>query len=213
MASAIGNKMDGFHSYAPQDGHGLAHDPLNSIVAPRPIGWISTLSNDGVANLAPYSFFNLFNYRPPIIGFASTGWKDSVRNIEATGEFVWNLVSEDLAPAMNATSASEPPEVDEFVLAGLAPAPSSRVKPPRVAASKVAFECRLSQFIRLRTADGADIDTWLALGEVVMIHIAHELIVDGVYDTLKSRPLLRGGGPADYFTIDESRRLRMTRPT
>lgn len=205
--------MAGFHSYAPQDGHGLVHDPLNSIVAPRPIGWISTLSATGIANLAPYSFFNLFNYRPPVIGFASTGWKDSVRNIQDTGEFVWNLVSEDLGPAMNATCASVPPEVDEFVLAGLAAAPSKRVKPPRVAASKVTFECRLSQFIRLQTADGAAIDTWLVLGEVVMIHIATELIIDGVYDTLKSCPLLRGGGPADYFTIDESKRLRMTRPT
>ncbi|OJX77466.1 flavin reductase family protein [Magnetospirillum sp. 64-120] len=204
--------MDGFHSYAPADGHRLAHDPLNSIVAPRPIGWISTLSADGVANLAPYSFFNLFNYRPPILGFASTGWKDSVRNIQDTGEFVWNLVSEDLGPAMNATCASVPPDVDEFALAGLDAAASQRVKPPRVAATKVAFECRLSQFIRLQTADGADIDTWLVLGEVVMIHIAHDLIVGGVYDTLKSRPLLRGGGPADYFTIDESKRLRMTRP-
>ncbi|MBI2239249.1 MAG: flavin reductase family protein [Magnetospirillum gryphiswaldense] len=204
--------MDGFHSYAPADGHRLAHDPLNSIVAPRPIGWISTLSADGVANLAPYSFFNLFNYRPPILGFASTGWKDSVRNIRDTSEFVWNLVSEDLGPAMNATCASVPPEVDEFALAGLDAAASQRVKPPRVAATQVAFECRLSQFIRLQTADGVDIDTWLVLGEVVMIHIAHDLIVDGVYDTLKSRPLLRGGGPADYFTIDESKRLRMARP-
>ena len=100
--------MTSFHVYEPRDGHGLAHDPLNSIVAPRPIGWISTRSSTGVHNLAPYSFFNLFNYKPPIIGFASIGWKDSVDNIKATGEFAWNLVTGPLAEAMNATSATVP---------------------------------------------------------------------------------------------------------
>ena len=80
--------MSTFHVYEPRNGHGLAHDPLNSIVAPRPIGWISSLSSSGIRNLAPYSFFNLFNYTPPIIGFASIGWKDSVANINATGSTV-----------------------------------------------------------------------------------------------------------------------------
>ena len=93
-----------FHFYEPHAGHGLPHDPLNAIVAPRPIGWVSTVAADGTRNLAPYSFFNLFNYRPPIIGFASVGWKDSVTNIEATGEFVWNLATRPLAEAMNARS-------------------------------------------------------------------------------------------------------------
>lgn len=204
--------MRRYHVYDPAQGHGLAHDPLNAMVAPRPIGWISTRSAAGVANLAPYSFFNLFNYRPPIVGFASTGWKDSVRNIQETGEFVWNLVSEDLAQAMNATSASVPPEVDEFALAGLTAAPSRQVAAPRVGESLVTFECRLTQMLRLKTAAGADVDTWLALGEAVTIHIAEDLIVDGVFDTVKARPLLRGGGPADYFTIDASKRTRMTRP-
>ena len=98
------------HFYLTAEGTGLPHDPFNAIVGPRPIGWISTVNPEGVRNLAPYSFFNGFNYRPPIIGFSSVGWKDSVANIEATGEFVWNLATRDLAVAMNETSASLPPE-------------------------------------------------------------------------------------------------------
>jgi flavin reductase (DIM6/NTAB) family NADH-FMN oxidoreductase RutF len=95
-----------FHSYEPATGHGLRHNPLNAIIAPRPIGWISTLSADGCANLAPYSFFNAFNYDPPIIGFSGIAWKDSVRNASETGEFVWNLVTRELGDRMNNTSAS-----------------------------------------------------------------------------------------------------------
>ncbi|HEX8420142.1 MAG TPA: flavin reductase family protein, partial [Sphingomonas sp.] len=97
--------MTEWHFYEPQAGHGLPHDPLNAIVAPRPIGWISTMSAAGVRNLAPYSFFNLVNYHPPLIAFSSMGWKDSVANIAETREFVWNLVTRDLAEVMNATSA------------------------------------------------------------------------------------------------------------
>ena len=96
--------MTEWHFYEPRDGHGLPHDPLNAMVAPRPIGWISTVSADGVRNIAPYSFFNLLNYTPPLIGFSSMGWKDSVANINATGEFVWSLATRDLAEAMNATA-------------------------------------------------------------------------------------------------------------
>ena len=121
------------HSYDPRQGHRLPHDPFNAIIGPRPIGWISSLSGDGVRNLAPYSFFNAFNYVPPIIGFASIGRKDSLNNIEATGEFVWNLASEPLAQQMNQSCAAVPPEADEFALAGLATEPSVVVKPPRVA--------------------------------------------------------------------------------
>lgn len=204
--------MTDFHVYDPAKGHGLAHDPLNSIIAPRPIGWISSRSADGVANLAPYSFFNLFNYRPPIIGFASTSWKDSVRNVRETGEFVWNLVSEPLAQAMNTTSAAVPADVDEFTLAGLSAVDCIKVKAPRVGESKVAFECKLSQFIRLQRADGSEVDTWLVLGEVVMIHIAQELLESGSFDTVKAQPLLRGGGPLDYFTLSPAQRLQMARP-
>ena len=204
--------MTAIHSYDPKVGHGLKHDPLNAIVAPRPIGWISTVSATGVRNLAPYSFFNAFNYRPPIIGFSSTSWKDSVRNIEETGQFVWNLATRPLAQAVNASSAMVAEDVDEFVLAGLTPAASQRVAPPRVAESPVAFECRLTQLIRLTDAERSPIDAWLTLGEVVMVHIDQALLVDGVYDTAAAEPILRGGGPADYFGIDEAQKFQMFRP-
>ena len=205
--------MSAIHSYDPKVGHGLRHDPLNAIVAPRPIGWISTVSAAGLRNLAPYSFFNAFNYRPPIVGFSSTGWKDSVRNIEETGQFVWNLATRPLAEAVNASSATVPHAVDEFDLAGLTSAPSLRVAPPRVLESPVAFECRLTQLIRLTDAEGAPVDAWLTLGEVVMVHIDQALLVDGVYDTAAAEPILRGGGPADYFTIGEAQKFQMFRPT
>jgi flavin reductase (DIM6/NTAB) family NADH-FMN oxidoreductase RutF len=205
--------MTKIHSYDPATGHGLKHDPLNAIVAPRPIGWISTVSAAGVRNLAPYSFFNAFNYRPPIIGFSSTGWKDSVRNIQETGQFVWNLATRPLAQAVNVTSAMVPQDVDEFALAGLTAAPSTRVAPPRVAESPVAFECRLTQLIRLTNTEGAPVDAWLTLGEVVMVHIDQSLLVDGVYDTVAAEPILRGGGPADYFGIDETGKFQLYRPT
>lgn len=145
--------------YEPARGHGLPHDPLNAIIGPRPIGWIASQDGAGHRNLAPYSFFNCFNYRPPIIGFSSNGWKDSVKNIAETKEFVWNLATRDLAVAMNETSASLPHDEDEFVRAGLTAAPSRLVRAPRVAESPVNFECRLSQCIQLTSASGEPIDT------------------------------------------------------
>ncbi len=198
------------HFYEPRLGHGLPHDPFNAIVGPRPIGWIASRDGAGVLNLAPYSFFNAFNYTPPLIGFSSTSRKDTLANIEATGEFVWNLATRELAEAMNTSSAMVAPEVDEFALAGLATAPSRVVSVPRVAASPVAFECKLSQIIRLQGADGSPTEAWLTLGEVVGVHIAEHLLVDGVYDTAAARPILRGGGPADYFELGE--KFRMRRP-
>jgi flavin reductase (DIM6/NTAB) family NADH-FMN oxidoreductase RutF len=200
------------HSYEPRLGHGLAHDPFNSIVGPRPIGWVATQDAAGVRNLAPYSFFNAFNYVPPIVGFASIGRKDSVRNAEQTGEFVWNLTTRPLAEAMNQTCAAVGPEVDEFLLAGLTPVASRLVKPPRVGESPVAFECRVSQILRLQGADGRPVDTWLTLGEVVAVHIHRSLLKDGAYDTAAAHPVLRGGGPADYFEIMAAQRFRMERP-
>ena len=204
--------MSDDHIYEPASGHGLAHDPLNAIIAPRPIGWISSQSAAGVRNLAPYSFFNAFNYRPPIIGFASTGWKDSVANIQETGEFVWNLATRPLAEAMNESAAMVASDVDEFALAGLTPAPSQRVAPPRVAESPVSFECRLTQLIRLQNAQGQEVDTWLVLGEVVLVRIDRRLLNGGIYDTVKADPILRGGGPTDYFTITDAQRFHMRRP-
>jgi flavin reductase (DIM6/NTAB) family NADH-FMN oxidoreductase RutF len=203
---------DDLHSYEPRLGHGLPHDPFNAIVGPRPIGGISTRAADGRLNLAPYSFFNAFNYTPPIVGFASIGHKDTVRNIEASGEFVWNLATRPLAEAMNASSAAVPPEVDEFALAQLTPAASRVVAVPRVADSPVALECRLTQQLRLQGVDGQPVDTWLTLGEVVAVHIARRLLPDGIYDTAAAQPILRGGGPADYFEVTPAQRFTMRRP-
>ncbi|WP_305097032.1 flavin reductase family protein [Croceibacterium aestuarii] len=204
--------MADYHSYEPAAGHRLPHDPLNAIVAPRPIGWVSTVSAVGVRNLAPYSFFNLIAYKPPLIAFSSSGWKDSVANVEATGEFVWNLATMAQAKAMNASSASVGPEVDEFDLAGLETLPSSLVAPPRVAGSPVHFECKLTQLVRLKDKEGREIDQWLVIGEAVGIHIDTAMLEDGIYQTARPRPITRGGGPADYFEITEDRLFRMRRP-
>ncbi|MCY3507599.1 flavin reductase family protein [Klebsiella michiganensis] len=198
--------------YQPSHGHGLPHDPLNAIIGPRPIGWIASLDNNGQRNLAPYSFFNCFNYRPPIIGFSSSGWKDSVQNIAETKEFVWNLATRPLAVAMNETSATLPHNEDEFIRAGLTAAPSRIVSAPRVAESPVNFECRLSQCIQLTTAEGQAVDTWLVLGEVVAVHIDESLLDDGIYQTAKAQPILRAGGPSAYYGIDESLRFDLIRP-
>jgi len=198
--------------YQPSQGHGLPHDPLNAIVGPRPIGWISSQDSEGRRNLAPYSFFNCFNYHPPIIGFSSNGWKDSVQNIVQTGEFVWNLATVELAQAMNETSATLPHEEDEFSFSGLTPVASQLVNAPRVAESPVNFECRLSQCIQLTGADGTPIETWLVLGEVVGIHIRETLLEDGIYQTAKANPILRAGGPTAYYSISEAQRFDLVRP-
>ena len=200
------------HSYEPRSGHGLAHDPFNAIVGPRPIGWIASRSAAGALNLAPYSFFNAFNYTPPIIGFASVGYKDTVRNIEATGEFVWNLATHTLAEAMNQTSAAAAPDISEFGLAGLTPVASQLVAVPRILESPVAFECRTSQIVQLQGANGDKVATWLVLGEVVAVHIDTALLKNGVYDTAHAGHILRGGGAADYFHIGPEQLFHMHRP-
>jgi flavin reductase (DIM6/NTAB) family NADH-FMN oxidoreductase RutF len=199
--------------YEPGQGHGLPHDPFNAIVGPRPIGWISSQDGEGRLNLAPYSFFNAFNYTPPIIGFASVGRKDSLNNIEATGEFCWNLVTRSLAEAMNQSSAAVAADVDEFVLSNLTPVASKITKVPRVLESPVSFECRVTQIVQLQDADQTLVPTWLVLGEVVAVHIAKALLVDGVYDTAAAEPVLRGGGAADYFQLDRESCFKMYRPT
>lgn len=200
------------YTYQPRAGHGLPHDPLNAIIAPRPIGWISSLSATGVHNLAPYSFFNCFNYQPPIIGFASIGKKDSVRNILETREFVWNLVTRPLAEAANESSASVPQEVDEFILAGVTPLKGDLVQVPMVAESPVNFECRLTQHLQLQNADGAALDSWLILGEVVAVHIDDSLLEAGIYQTSKAQPVLRAGGPSAWYGISEDQRFDLRRP-
>lgn len=203
---------DSMHFYEPRHGHRLSHDPFNAIVGPRPIGWISTRSAAGVLNLAPYSFFNAFNYTPPIVGFASVGHKDTLRNVEQTGEFAWNLVTLPLAQVMNQTCAAVAPEVDEFELAGLTPVDSQLISVPRVLESPVSFECRCTQIVQLQGANGEKVPTWLVLGEVVAVHIAQALLKGGIYDTAGAAHVLRGGGPADYFALGPDQLFKMRRP-
>lgn len=178
--------------------HGLPHDPFKALVAPRPIGWVSTLSREGVLNLAPYSFFNAVAEAPPYLMFSSAGRKDSLENADATGEFVCSLATWDLREAMNASSATVPPEVDEFALAGLETAPSRLVRPPRVAASPVAFECRTWKLIELPSNHRYT----MVIGEVVGIHIEERFIRNGLVDTAAMRPIARLGY-MDYSVVDE----------
>jgi flavin reductase (DIM6/NTAB) family NADH-FMN oxidoreductase RutF len=200
------------HYYEPKDGHGLKHDPFNAIIAPRPIGWISSRDPEGNVNLAPYSFFNGFNYTPPIIGFSSTAWKDSVANIQETGEFVWNLATMDLARQMNATAAHVARDISEFSIAGLTALPGKLVNVPRVAESPVSFECKLTQIIQLQDARGQKVQAWLTLGEVVAVHIDKAMIKDGVYQTALARPIVRAGRRGDYFEIRPEAMFEMARP-
>lgn len=199
------------YSYKTAEGHGLPHDPIPAILAPRPIGWISTADQDGRLNLAPYSFFNIFNYHPAIIAFSSVGKKDSVRNAVATGAFVYNLATRPLAEQVNQTSIDAPAGVDEFALAGLTPVSSLLVAPPRVAESPVALECVVTRIEALIAADGSVLDTWLVMGQVVAVHIEETLLREGIYDTAAARPILRAGGPADYFEILPDGLFRMKR--
>lgn len=202
---------DDVHFYDPQEGHGLRHDPFKAIVAPRLIGWISSRDAHGRVNLAPYSFFGAFASFPSIIGFASEGYKDSIRNIEATGEFVWNLSTRDLGERMNRTSAPVAHDVDEFELAGLTKAPGRNVSVPHVGESPAALECRLLQIVRLKNLAGEPMDNWLALGQVVGVHIRKEFLKDGLFDTAAARPIMRAGYRGDYAQIGEM--LEMIRPT
>jgi flavin reductase (DIM6/NTAB) family NADH-FMN oxidoreductase RutF len=196
--------------YEPRHGHGLPHDPLNALIAPRPIGWIGSHDLHGKRNLAPFSFFNVVNYHPPILMFSNTAAhdQDTPRNIAETGEFSWNLVTRTLLPAANATSASG--DVDEFVLAGVTPVTGPITGAPRVAESPVSMECRLIQQIALTAADGSPTPSVLTLGEVVGVHIEESLLVEGVYDTAAADPIVRGGGRTAYFALGD--RLDLERP-
>ena len=203
----------GPHFYEPKNGHGLPHDPFNAIVGPRPIGWIGSVSASGVPNLAPYSFFNAFNYTPPIIGFASVGSKkDSFNNIEETREFTWNLVTRELAEAMNESCAPIIPDESEFDRAKLEQGASRVIKAPRVAASPVSFECKLTQIVQLTNHEGKEVPTWVVFGEVVGVHIAQTALVDGLYDPARMRTILRAGGPASYYEITPETYFEMFRP-
>jgi flavin reductase (DIM6/NTAB) family NADH-FMN oxidoreductase RutF len=192
--------------YEPSNGHGLPHDPFKAIVAPRPIGWISTLSQAGQINLAPYSYFNAFSSRPHLVWFSSEGNKDSATFAQETGEFVANLVGRDLAEHMNRTSVNAPRGVNEFDYAGLTPAPSRLVKPPRVAGVPAALECKVTEVIHPRTLDGAS-DVSVVVGQVVGVFIDDAYLTDGLFDTAKAGNVARLGY-LDYTRVDETFSMR-----
>lgn len=191
------------HFYDPRGNHGLPHDPFKAILAPRVIGWISTCDENGGFNLAPYSFFGAFSNDPKIIAFSSEGYKDTIRNVEATGEFTWNLTSRTLAQAMNRSAATVGAGVDEFVLAGVTPAVGLNVRAPRVVESPAALECKLLQVLRLKGLDGRQTGNWVAFGQVVGVHIRREYLRQGRFDLQVAEPVLRAGYQGDYATIGE----------
>lgn len=195
---------------ARKNDHGLPHDPFKAIVAPRPIGWISSMNAAGAVNLAPYSFFNGVASRPPMVMFSSEGRKDTLSFIEETGEFVCNLATFALRDAMNLTSAPMPRGVDEMEKAGLASAPSRLVRPPRVAASPCALECVLLQVVSLDDSEGRAVGCHVVFGQVIGIHIDDRFIRDGLLDTAAMQPLARCGYH-NYAVVE--REFRMVRPT
>lgn len=186
--------------YEPRLGHGLPRDPFKAIVAPRPIGWISTADERGRHNLAPYSFFNAISSKPPMVAFSSEGMKDSVRNAMTTREFVCNLATAALAEGMNQSSASVPPDVNEFELARLATAPCRLVRPLRVAESPAALECKVTDILHLRDLAGREIDRHLVLGQVVGVHIDESYLEKGRFNTAQAVPLARCGYH-DYASV------------
>jgi len=192
--------------------HGLRHDPFKALVGPRPIGWVSTIGADGIANLAPYSFFNAVSDRPPMLMFSSAGTKDSLRNLEQSGEFTCSLANWDLRDAMNMSSAAVAPQVDEFKLAGLTPAASVFVKPPRVAEAPAAFECRVWKTLPLPAPAGAKgSGCTVVFGMVVGIYIDDAYIQDGLVRTGQMRPIARLGY-MDYSVVTPESVFSLNRP-
>jgi len=191
--------------------HGLAHDPFKAIVAPRPIGWIGTLSETGVRNLGPYSFFNAVSDRPKLVMFSSSGGaKDSATNAERTGEFTCSFVSRNLVEAMNISSAAVPPETDEFALAGLTATPGRLVRAPYVGEAYAALECRVTEILQPKTLAGDPSSSVIVFGQVVAIHIREEVIREGRFDVALARPVTRMGY-MDYSEVGEI--FEMMRPT
>jgi flavin reductase (DIM6/NTAB) family NADH-FMN oxidoreductase RutF len=197
--------------YEPQtrDKTFLPHDPFKALIAPRPIGWVTTISTAGAINLAPYSFFNAFSDRPPIIGFSSSGIKDSVTFVRETGQFVWNMPTYALRDAMNQTAAPLPRGQSEAAFAHLEMAASRLVKPPRVKASPAALECEVIEVKQLTDRHGTLIENWLVIGEVVGVHIDEAFIKDGMVDMAAMQPIARCGY-MDYVVADAV--FQMKRP-
>jgi flavin reductase (DIM6/NTAB) family NADH-FMN oxidoreductase RutF len=182
--------------------HGLRHNPFKAIVAPRPIGWITTMSAKGEINLAPYSFFNAITDRPPIVMFSSEGQKDSVAFVAESKEFVCSLATYDLRAAMNETSAPLPRGVNEMQAAGLTPAPSRLVKPPRVAASPCALECKWLKTVNLDDIDGRALDRYVVFGQAIGVYIDDQFLKNGRLDTAAMRPIARCGYD-EYAVVQE----------
>jgi flavin reductase (DIM6/NTAB) family NADH-FMN oxidoreductase RutF len=191
---------------ATKNNHGFANDPFKAVVAPRPIGWISTFAADGTANLAPYSFFNAFSESPHYVAFGSGGYKHTLENITQRGDFAVNLATYDLRDAMNATSASVAAHVDEFDIAGLSKTACEYVSAPRVGESPVTLECRHFQTIDLPDDEGR-VSDWLVIGRVLGIHIEDQFIVAGRVNTAAMRLIARLGY-SEYATIESAWRLR-----
>ena len=186
--------------YEPKLGHGLPHDPFKAIVAPRPIGWISTVDQQGRPNLAPYSFFNAVHSNPPMLAFTSETMKHSAANAIATGEFVYNLSTHPLFDAMNISSGDLPEGESEFAAAGLEMAPSRIVRAPRVGTSPASLECRVVNWMQLKDLDGKPLQGWIIIGQVVGVHIAEAFLRDGRFDTAAAQPLARCGY-RDYAAV------------
>ena len=190
--------------------HGLRYDPFKAIVAPRPIGWVTSMSAKGEINLAPYSYFNGVSSRPAMIMFSSEGRKDSIAFVEETREFVCSLTTWDQRDEMNATAAPLPRGVNEMERAGLKPAPSRLVKPPRVAGSPCALECKLLKIVNLDDIDGKKTERFVVFGQVVGVHIDDRFIKDGRLDTAAMKPIARCGYD-EYAVVTEV--FSMERPT
>lgn len=192
--------------------HGLPRDPFKALVMPRPIGWITTLSKDGICNIAPYSFFNAVSEKPHYVVIGSAGRKDSLRNIEETGEFTCSLVTYELRDEMNVTSAPFPHDVDEYPMANLTATASRLVKPPRVKESPAAFECRHWRTIDLPPAvPGGKAGNAAIIGLVVGIYIDDSVIKDGFVDSGAMRPIARMGY-MDYSVVTPDTMFTIHRP-
>jgi flavin reductase (DIM6/NTAB) family NADH-FMN oxidoreductase RutF len=195
-----------------KNNHGLPHDPFKAIVAPRPIGWITSISAAGEINLAPYSWFNGVSSNPPMVMFSSELRKDTLTFIEETREFVCNFATWELREQVNLSSAPFPRGVNEMEKCGLKPAPSHLVKPPRVAASPCSLECKWLQTVPLADCAGCLTDRHVVFGQVIGIYIDERFIRDGLLDTAAMRPIMRAGYH-DYFSLTEELRFSMKRPT
>ena len=196
-----------FYEYEKRDRTLLPFDPFKALIAPRPVGWVSTMNKAGDINLAPYSFFNAFSGTPPLIGFSSDGEKDSATFAQETGEFVWNLATWELRDHMNDTSAPLPRGRSEFGHAGLEMAPSRLVRPPRVKASPAHLECKVTEVHRLKTIGGGDSSNWLVLGQVIGVWIDDSFIKDGIVQVTRMKPIARCGYQ-DYTVLDEVFQMR-----